>query len=101
MSTLLKPRRSANPITPKEELSALKLVQSSLVARRIANALLILLLASIAGMVILPWQQSAKGTGRVTAYVPQERRQTVMSPVKGIRRTCRRGDRRRFASQAR
>ena len=84
MSTLVKPRRSANPFTPKEELSALRLVQSSLAARRLANILLLLLIVSVACMFILPWQQSAKGTGRVTAYVPQERQQTVMSPVKGI-----------------
>ena len=84
MSTIVQPRRSLNPFTPKEELSALRLVQSSLVARRLANALLFLLLAAIVAMILLPWQQSAKGTGRVTAYVPQERQQTVMSPVKGI-----------------
>ncbi len=84
MSTVTQPRRTSNPFTPKEELSALKLVQSSLVARRLANGLLVLLVVTTLAMVLLPWQQSAKGTGRVTAYVPQERRQTVMSPVKGI-----------------
>ncbi len=84
MSTLLRPQRSANPFTPKEELSALKLVQSSLAARRLANAIVVLLVVAIVGMFVLPWQQSAKGTGEVTAYVPQERQQTVMAPVKGI-----------------
>ena len=84
MSTLVKPRRSTNPFTPKEDLLALKLVQSSLMARRLANLLLLLLLAAIPAMICLPWQQSAKGTGRVTAYIPQERQQTVMSPTKGI-----------------
>ena len=84
MSSVLSPRQSANPFTAKEELSALKLVQSSLLARRLAKVLLMLLLACIIAMLALPWQQSAKGTGRVTAYVPQERQQTVMSPVKGI-----------------
>ncbi len=84
MSTVFGPRRSSNPFTPKEELSALRLVQSSLIARRLASGLLLLLAASIVAMLVLPWQQSAKGTGRVTAYVPQERKQTVMSPVKGI-----------------
>jgi multidrug resistance efflux pump len=39
---------------------------------------------AVVAMFGLPWQQSAKGTGRVTAYVPQERQQVVMSPVKGI-----------------
>ena len=35
-------------------------------------------------MLFVPWQQSAKGTGKVVAYVPQERQQTVDSPVKGV-----------------
>ena len=32
----------------------------------------------------VPWQQSARGTGKVVAYVPQERQQTVSAPVKGV-----------------
>ena len=84
MASVLFPRQSSNPFTAKEELSALKLVQSSVLARRLAKVLLILLAGSVVAMLALPWQQSAKGTGRVTAYVPQERQQTVMSPVKGI-----------------
>ncbi len=84
MATLLSPRKSKNRIDVKGELSALRLVQSSVLVRRIANVLLFLLVASIVAMLVLPWQQSAKGTGRVTAYVPQQRQQTVMSPVKGI-----------------
>ena len=84
MSTFVSPRRTANPFTTKDELPALKLVPSSVVARRLAKTLLLLLGVWIGAMFVLPWQQSAKGTGRVTAYVPQERQQTVMSPVKGI-----------------
>jgi multidrug resistance efflux pump len=65
-------------------LPALKLVQSSLVARRMARALGVLIVVSIAAMAFLPWQQSARGTGKVVAYVPQERQQTVTSPTKGV-----------------
>lgn len=83
-TTMQGPRTSNNPFTPNERLSALKLVQSSRIARRLANLLITLLVIVIIAMLFLPWQQSAKGTGRVVAYVPQERRQTVMSPVKGI-----------------
>ncbi len=39
---------------------------------------------AIFAMLFVPWQQSAKGTGKVVAYVPQERQQTVTSPVKGV-----------------
>ena len=65
-------------------LPALKLVQSSLTARRLANGLVVLLVLAIGAMAFLPWQQSARGTGKVVAYVPQERQQTVSSPAKGV-----------------
>jgi multidrug resistance efflux pump len=65
-------------------LPALKLVQSSAIAWQIANGLVVLLVLTIGGMAFLPWQQSAKGTGKVVAYIPQERQQTVTSPAKGI-----------------
>ena len=67
-----------------ERVSAIRLVQSSRTAWRLANALMVALVLSIAAMVFAPWQQSAKGTGKVIAYVPQERQQGVTSPVKGI-----------------
>ncbi len=65
-------------------LPALKLVQSSRWVWRFANALLVLLLLSIVGMIFVPWQQSARGAGQVIAYSPQERQQTVTAPTKGI-----------------
>ena len=80
----LNPRQSASPFVVKDELSALKRVQSSVFARRLAKFLVVMLVVAIVAMLFLPWQQSAKGTGRVTAYVPQERQQTVMSQVKGV-----------------
>jgi multidrug resistance efflux pump len=51
---------------------------------RLANLLLVLLVVSIIAMVFVPWQQSAKGTGKVVAFVPQERQQTVTSQVEGV-----------------
>lgn len=65
-------------------LPELKLVQSSRKIRWLANVVFVgLVLATIAVM-FLPWQQTAKGSGRVIAFVPQERQQTVTSPIKGI-----------------
>lgn len=72
------------PSTAGKTLPALKLVQSSRNARRLAKALFVLLLLSIAAMFFVPWQQSARGTGKVVAFVPQERQQTINSPIKGI-----------------
>jgi multidrug resistance efflux pump len=63
-------------------LPALKLVQSSLVIRRSANILLGLLAITTVAMLLVPWQQSARGSGKVVAFAPQERQQTVMCPVK-------------------
>lgn len=65
-------------------LPVLKLIQSSRFAWRLGNAMLVMLLGSVVAMLFVPWQQSAKGTGKVVAYVPQERQQTVTSPEKGI-----------------
>lgn len=67
-----------------DRLPALKLVQSSRNALRLANGMLVLLVLSGIAMVFVPWQQSAKGTGKVVAFVPQERQQTVTSPAEGI-----------------
>jgi len=67
-----------------DSLPALKLVQSSRWVWRLANSLLVMLVLSIMGMIFVPWQQSARGTGQVIAYAPQERQQTVTAPTKGI-----------------
>jgi multidrug resistance efflux pump len=64
--------------------AALHLVQSSRLARGLAKALLVGLGLAIVAMVFVPWQQSARGTGKVVAFIPQERQQTVTSPVKGV-----------------
>ncbi len=72
------------PTIASKALPALKLVQSSLIARRIAKAIFALLLVALLATVIAPWQQTARGTGQVVAYVPQEREQTITSPIKGV-----------------
>lgn len=65
-------------------LPALRLVQSSRTVQRLAKLLLVLLGMTVVALGFVPWQQSARGTGQVVAFVPQERQQTVTSPVKGI-----------------
>ncbi len=68
----------------RNSLPALKLVQSSRNARRLAKLLLAALILSTLAMGFVPWQQSARGSGKVVAFVPQERQQTVTSPAKGV-----------------
>lgn len=72
------------PVDHSNVLPALQLVQSSAAAHRFARLLLVLLGLSIVAMVFVPWQQTAAGTGKVVAFVPQERQQTVTSPTKGV-----------------
>ena len=52
-------------------------------ARVLAYLLVAMVLLSVVALVVTPWQQSVRGEGRVTAYAPLERQQTVEAPVKG------------------
>ena len=76
--------RTNRAFVPTKSSTAIHLVQSSRFAQRLARLLLIGLMFSVLGMALLPWQQSSRGTGQVIAYVPQERQQTVESPIKGV-----------------
>ena len=69
---------------PTKGKSSVHLVQSSQFAQRLARLLLLGLLLSVLAMGFLPWQQSSRGMGKVVAYVPQERQQTIEAPVKGV-----------------
>jgi multidrug resistance efflux pump len=71
-------------VAASNSVAALRLVQSSRLAHSLARLLLVGLVLVIAAMLFLPWQQSARGTGQVVAYIPQERQQTVSSPIKGL-----------------
>lgn len=56
---------------------------SSRTARRVAKVLVFCLCAMIAGMALAPWQQNVTGNGRVVAFSPLVREQTVEVPVSG------------------
>jgi multidrug resistance efflux pump len=60
------------------------LVRSSWLARALSRALLLMLVVLLAAAVFLPWQQTSRGEGEVTARLPQLRLQAVESPAKGI-----------------
>ena len=68
---------------PATDLPSLQLAQSSRFARRIAKMLLIVLALSAVALLFVPWQQSVTGSGRVIAYAPLKRQQTVEAPVYG------------------
>jgi multidrug efflux pump subunit AcrA (membrane-fusion protein) len=64
-------------------LSAMQMVRSPRLARLAAHGLLAALVLTIVGMFFIPWQQTTKGSGRVVAYFPTERPQTIESPIYG------------------
>jgi membrane fusion protein, adhesin transport system len=65
------------------QLGAAALVPRAQSARVVARVLFLTLLLVIAACLLAPWQQSISGAGRVIAYAPSERRQTVEAPVNG------------------
>lgn len=64
-------------------LSAARLVPPPVHARRVAAVLTAAFAVLLVIALVAPWQQTVPGTGRVIAYTPLERQQTVDSPVAG------------------
>jgi len=64
-------------------LPAITLAGSSRTAHLLARGLLALFGLVLVGLVFLPWQQSVRGTGRVIAFDPLDRRINVEAPVAG------------------
>lgn len=52
-------------------------------ARVLAWLLIGGVLLSFVALVIVPWQQSLRGTGRLIAYAPLERQQSIEAPIAG------------------
>ncbi|MEM7413074.1 MAG: HlyD family efflux transporter periplasmic adaptor subunit [Myxococcota bacterium] len=67
----------------RAEISALQMVQSPRALRMFTVLLLVLLVISLFGLGLVPWQQNVPGVGRVVAFDPFERIQTVAAPVDG------------------
>ncbi|MBX3271837.1 MAG: HlyD family efflux transporter periplasmic adaptor subunit [Sandaracinaceae bacterium] len=72
------PYRDPAPPLPSE-----RLVRPPVRARRVALALATAFVTFLIFGVLSPWQQSVRGTGRVIAYAPLERRQSIEAPVSG------------------
>ena len=77
-----------NATSVKKDLShdfpALQLARTGRLVRLFGRLTFVLLSVSIAAMFFVPWRQTARGTGIVTALNPQERPQAVQSPAKGV-----------------
>lgn len=64
-------------------LPAIRTVRSSRFARILARWLVLLLIVMFVALLLLPWQQSVRGTGRVVAYTPLERQFEIKTLIKG------------------
>lgn len=62
---------------------ALRLVQRSERLRRWNRLLSLALIAGVVAVLLLPWQQTARGRGKVIAWSPVDRQQTVDAPISG------------------
>lgn len=71
------------PLPSFGHLRSMRLVRPSVGARALAVILMVGLIFAIVAMLCLPWQQTSRGAGRVIAYHPTERPQTVEAPVYG------------------
>ena len=66
------------------DFPSLQLARTGRMVRVFGRITFVFLVISVMAMFLLPWRQTARGTGTVTALNPQERPQPVKSPAKGV-----------------
>ena len=66
-----------------ESLPALRSVPGLRATRALARSIAALLIAVVAILAFIPWQQNIRGAGRVVALDPYDRLQTIAAPVMG------------------
>lgn len=71
----------AAPAVP--EFQTLEMVRSPRHPRIVAAMLVTILLVILAGLIFTPWVQNVSGSGRVVAFAPMERQQTIDAPIDG------------------
>lgn len=64
-------------------LPVLRLVRTPASHRRLARIMSGTVLVAVASLAIVPWQQTSRGEGRVSAYSPLDRAQTIEAPIEG------------------
>jgi len=64
-------------------LSALSAARTPRLISTLARVSVWLFLLTPVALLLTPWQQNISGTGRVSAFAPLERQQTVQAPVSG------------------
>ncbi len=84
MSTKTKEKPTSISKDLSYEFPSLQLARTGRVVRIVGRVTFSLLVFSLLAMFFVPWRQTARGAGTVTALNPQERPQPVKSPSKGI-----------------
>lgn len=69
--------------TPRHEITALQMVEGPRGLRVFSAVLGTLMMAGLVALVAVPWQQNVRGAGRVVAFDPFDRIQTIAAPVSG------------------
>jgi len=68
---------------PTDPTPALRLVRAPAAVRQVAGALAVSFVLLAFALLLVPWQQTAFGAGRVIALDPADRSQVVDAPLKG------------------
>lgn len=63
--------------------SVFRLVTTHTAHRNLVIMLSVLVIVAISFLVVVPWQQTVSGTGKVTSFAPEARPQTVESRING------------------
>lgn len=84
MSAALKHTEDAPLIAGERGVRAAELlVRTPRALRTLGRLLAITVVLIVGGLVLIPWQQSVSGTGRVVAFSPLERQQEIDAPIEG------------------
>ncbi len=77
------------------DADALRLVRAPRLTRTVARMLVVMLGLTLAALIFVPWQQNSAAHGRVVAFAPLDRQQTIEAPVEGrvVRWHVQEGDR--------
>jgi len=81
----MKPRNRDTSYTAhsRDDFPALRLVRSRRTPATVARALLLMFCLFALSLAFVPWQQSVVGDGRVIAFTPLERQQSIQAPLEG------------------
>lgn len=71
------------PEQMKTQLESFDDLSAPLSMRTLARLLVALFVLSILILVLVPWQQTSKGSGRVMAFSPNDRQQNIDAPLEG------------------